>query len=74
MSGGDALAKIALDRRHLVAAQVRCSTGFTHGVAVEGEARPQALAPPHPREMDALRTSTPMWWLKIGRAAPKAGG
>jgi hypothetical protein len=32
------LERIAADRRHLVAAQVRCSTGFTQGRVVDGRA------------------------------------
>jgi hypothetical protein len=43
------LERIAADRRHLVAAQVRCSTGFTWGRASDGRA---VLAMPGPkREM-----------------------
>jgi len=33
------LERVAADRRELVARQVRCSTGFTWGAAVGGEAR-----------------------------------
>jgi hypothetical protein len=33
------LERVAADRRHLVARQVRCSTGFTWGMAMDGAAR-----------------------------------
>jgi len=36
------LERVARDRRHLVAAQVRCSTGFTTGHAVDGIGRLRA--------------------------------
>jgi hypothetical protein len=37
------LERVAADRRAAIARQVRCSTGFTYGVAVNGEARIAAV-------------------------------
>ena len=37
------LERVAADRRHLIAAQVRCSTGFTWGMVVEGVAKLPAM-------------------------------
>ena len=80
MSAGTyGLERVAADRRHLVAAQVRhVSSGFTQGVVVEGTARPQGLAPQglaqrDPRAADAARVATPMWWLRLGAVAPEGG-
>lgn len=73
------LERVAADRRHLVAMQVRCSTGFTWGRAVNGEAQIAPVgasggarivaqpAAPMPADLpDRL-----MAWLEARDAAPK---
>jgi hypothetical protein len=43
--------RIASDRRHLIARQVRCSSGFTQRAAVPGEATLRALFPARERNV-----------------------
>lgn len=62
---------VARDRRFLIAAQVRCSTGYTQGRLVGGEAKLVVLSPLGRREADALRVATPAWWAKIPQGAAK---
>lgn len=49
------LERIAADRRHLIARQVRCSTGFTWGVAGDVGAVVAGVAPRERATARALR-------------------
>lgn len=75
------LDRIAADRRHLVAAQVRCSTGFTWGRCVEGRAvvgvprHGAALSAAMPADLPArllawLAGRSPAVWLPAEAAVP----
>jgi hypothetical protein len=79
------LDRIAADRRHLVAAQVRCSTGFTWGRAVEGRAvvgvprhgaslSPMMPADLPPRLMAWLAARSTAVWLPPEAALPRLLG
>ena len=75
------LDRIAADRRHLVAAQVRCSTGYTQGRAVDGRAvldmprRGAALSPAMPADLPGrllawLEARSTGVWLPAEAALP----